>query len=600
MAIKFKRKSKSVVGAIRRTQLITTFGCGSIIDLPYDSVIVAGTDYWTHFQEPEYIIHEENLQRLLGVDYFVLPKISSDTQNRTDDPSGDIPVFRFPEVLICPECGNLANYKKFGFTTKPICTKCNKDLIPSRFIIACKRGHLEDFPYSWWVHRGDFNGCNRPENLSMYNDKRSGGLESIWVECKTCKTSRNMAGAFNPDVFKGYKCRGKRPWLREDDPEDCNEGMKTLQRGASNLYFGIHESALSIPPWSKKIQQEINKNWERALKYIIHDEGALRAIIAGSKMYERCGCTVDDILEQIKLTDKNQKNKSPKTREDIFEDEYRAFLGENNSDENFKTMEVEVPELFKEFIEKIVLAKKLREVLVLKGFTRIYPSGAKEGDRNFTRISKKSKNWLPAIELKGEGIFIKLDSERLIEWEAKVETRYIEMEKHMSASINKRDNFSPRYVLLHTLSHMLIRQLTLQCGYSSSALKERIYSTFNRKDNIFEMEGILIYTSTPDAEGSLGGLVREGKTKNIDNTLRQMLEGASWCSSDPLCIQSRAQGIDSLNYAACHSCGLLPETSCESRNSFLDRAALIGTMDDRSIGYFSDLFEIEGQMRVDE
>lgn len=589
MPFKIRKNKKRIIGSLRRTQLITTFGCGAIIDLPHDSVIIAGTDYWTHYQDPEYIIHEENLQRLLGMDYFVLPKVNESPVNLPYPTSKDIPVFRFPEMLICPKCEKIAHYGKFGFNRKPTCSTCKKDLIPSRFVVACENGHLEDFPYSWWVHKGDTDGCPHPDNLIIYNDKKSGGLDSIKIKCKGCGKTRSMAGAFSKHALEGYKCRGKRPWLGEDDPENCAETMRTLQRGASNLYFGIHESALSIPPWSKKIQQEINKSWERTLKYISHDENALRAIIIGSKMDEKCGCTIDDIINQIKLKVENQSNKSEKTREEIFQDEYRAFIGGDNNDINFKTVEVDVPELFSDFIKKIILAKRLKEVMVLKGFTRIHPLG--ENDKSFIKISKTLKNWLPAIELRGEGIFIELNSDKLKKWEVKANSRYRDMEERMLGAINKRDNFSARYVLLHTLAHMLIRQLTLQCGYSSSALKERIYSTYYKKDNAVEMEGILIYTSTSDAEGSLGGLVREGKTENIDNTLRQMLEEASWCSSDPLCIQSKAQGLDSLNYAACHSCALLPETSCESRNSFLDRAALIGTLDDKSIGYFSELFE---------
>ena len=146
--------------------------------------------------------------------------------------------------------------------------------------------------------------------------------------------------------------------------------------------------------------------------------------------------------------------------------------------------------------------------------------------------------------------------------------------------------FSPRYVLLHTLAHLLIRQLTVECGYQEAALKERIYSTYPGSSK--DMAGILIYTSASDSDGSLGGLVRQGEPDLLENVMRDLLQEATWCSSDPLCIESKSQGFNSLNYAACHACTLLPETSCEARNCLLDRASVVGKPDDRSIGFFGD------------
>lgn len=151
------------------------------------------------------------------------------------------------------------------------------------------------------------------------------------------------------------------------------------------------------------------------------------------------------------------------------------------------------------------------------------------------------------------------------------------------------DKFSPRYVLLHTFSHLLIRQLTAKCGYSGSAIRERIYSTY--RDHEFRMAGVLIYTSSSDSDGSLGGLVRQGEPEELDDTILNLLQEATWCSSDPLCIESKSQGYNSLNYAACHACTLLPETSCEARNCLLDRVAVVGKDSDRTLGYFGDILE---------
>ena len=195
--------------------------------------------------------------------------------------------------------------------------------------------------------------------------------------------------------------------------------------------------------------------------------------------------------------------------------------------------------------------------------------------------------WLPGIELLGEGIFIKLNEDMLRQWEELTASRYFPLIERAEHYINCKNKASVRYVLLHTLSHLLIRQLSLDCGYSGAALKERIYSTFN--DSKMQMAGILIYTSSTDSDGSLGGLVRMGQPENFEDVVRNMLHEASWCSSDPICIDSTGQGYSGLNYAACHACTLLPETSCELRNCLLDRAAVIGTLDHREYGYLSDL-----------
>ena len=105
------------------------------------------------------------------------------------------------------------------------------------------------------------------------------------------------------------------------------------------------------------------------------------------------------------------------------------------------------------------------------------------------------------------------------------------------------------------------------------------------------MAGVLIYTSSSDSDGSLGGLVRQGEAELLGETICNMLQEASWCSSDPLCGDSMAQGYESLNYAACHACTLLPETSCESRNCLLDRVSVVGKYDNYNLGYFGSFME---------
>ena len=212
-------------------------------------------------------------------------------------------------------------------------------------------------------------------------------------------------------------------------------------------------------------------------------------------------------------------------------------------------------------------------------------------NNEFTPLWKNTQDWLPAIEMYGEGIFVRLNKERLLQWENDIGERYSSMRKRLGSQNIGKGMFSTRYVLLHTLSHLLIRQLTIDCGYQEAALKERIYSTYPESD--LDMAGILIYTAASDADGSLGGLVRQGEEGIFETVIKNALQEASWCSSDPLCIESEAQGYNSLNYSACHACALLPETSCEARNCLLDRVSVVGKPDNRLLGYFGELFEEE-------
>lgn len=610
MAFKFNsgEESKKVIGGLRKSQAITTFGVGSIVDMKDFPVIMAATDYWdTNFR-----INEPSLQKLLNVKYFKEPKVNSE---KTDILGEDLPAFRFPRMYFCPESKKLMDYKKFGDVYVTKCQEHNKKLIPSRFVVACSKGHLEDFPYKWWVHNGDYSKCpakDKYDKLTIEYSSASGGLSSIKIKCSACGAERTMEGCMNKEKLKGYRCRGSRPWVgfkKEDyDPLKCDEPMQTLQRGASNVYFGVLQSALTIPPWSnaESVQMLIEDKWENLevmLKANV-DETTLKILIKSLFVdtLNKGVLKVEDFLKEIaKKSSNTGYEKEGLTEFKLFEGEYKALCipYSGSSDEKFKTEETKVPNSFKDYFSSIILAKRLREVLALKGFRRIMPEKKevneeeKEGIKgeidvlenyDYTKVFNEKLDWLPAIEMLGEGIFIRFNEEKVKKWEERMEKRYKSMKKSLGVENIGRHKFSPRYVMLHTFSHLLIRELVSQCGYSESALKERIYSTYPGSNT--DMAGVLIYTSSSDSDGSMGGLVRQGEAEVLNNTILNLLQDATWCSSDPLCIESMEQGYNSLNYAACHACTLLPETSCEARNCLLDRVAIVGKMEDRDMGYF--------------
>jgi hypothetical protein len=606
---------KAVVGELRRPQLITSFGSGAIADMPNYSIVVAAADYW---KKNSPLLHEPNLEKLLKVKEFRQPYVSD---NNNDYPQDDIPAFRFPLMHFCPGCGRLMPFWAFGSSPAKKCERCGKPIVPSRFVAACINGHLEDFPYDWWIHYGKLSDCNRKgtnADLQIKFKDTTGGLDSIIVKCNHCGKERSMAGSLSNSSLKGYKCHGKRPWIgngkEHNDPVECKAPMRALQRGASNLYFTITVSALTIPPWSNKIQIAIDENWDKiSMGWSSNPNAQTRKswidLLFGNFLNNG---TSHETIENEITKRFNNKEDDKFSEDNIYEEEYKVFCGEDQDDFQFKTAQTSTPAGLKPYISKIVLVKRLREILALKGFRRISPEiPSRDNDvftgynfdteKNCISLFKDEPTWLPAVELLGEGIFIRLDEKKLNKWVAEYMPRYSILEKRLQkSSMIKCDNFSPIYILLHTLSHLLIRQFSLECGYSAASVKERIYCTY--PGSAEKMAGILIYTSSSDSDGSLGGLVRQGLAESFEPLFLKMLKDATWCSSDPVCLKSMSQGFDSLNLAACHACTLLPETCCERRNCLLDRVAIVGNKlnpDEPDSGYFSELIYQEYQYDKD-
>lgn len=591
-----KKKVPVKAGKLRRSQLITTFGCGAIASFPRESAVIAGTDIWKSYDDDSNRLIEENLQSYLNVRYFVTPP-AGDTEDGRSGNAG-VPAFRFPTWMYCPKCKRLAPFQTFNFRKHPYCTKCKKRLVPSRFVVACESGHLDDFPYVWWVHHGEECKGERAPELEIYMSPERSGLDSIVIECKSCESKRSMMGSVGGKGLEKFSCTRRRPWLNDMDPVPCNQTVRALLRGATNLHFSVNVSALSIPPWSRKIQYELGKKWW-ALEPLINDRSTFETVVRSWGLTEKCGCTAEELWEQSRYKHEQREMAGPKTWQDILEGEYRAFLRCPDDEEGeFKTKDAPIPALLAGYVDRVVLAVRLREVMALLGFKRINPEYDIDDPNTYNPVGREPKDWLPAVELKGEGIFIAFKEDILIEWENRpaVISRYSSPRFADHYLSRKGSGFSARYVMLHTLAHLLIRQIILDCGYASASIKERIYCTFTDAERHLNMAGILLYTAATDSEGSLGGLVREGYQKRLENTFRRMLETASWCSEDPLCILSSGQGMDALNLAACHACTLLPETSCEKRNCYLDRASIIGTLEEKTIGFFSDLLNREDRV----
>lgn len=280
---------------------------------------------------------------------------------------------------------------------------------------------------------------------------------------------------------------------------------------------------------------------------------------------------------------------------EIKQMEYDAITHHNDpayasNKKHFKAEEDSLPAYLKPYFSRVIRITRLREVKVLLGFTRVdAPDPDADVQANVVYLNKgKSEKWLPAAEVNGEGVFIEFNKETLEKWLAipsvkalsrRYEECYEEFCNAKGWTLNVKRNAT--YVLMHTFAHLLIKQMAMTSGYSSSAIRERIY--FSEK-----MTGILLYTGSADKEGSLGGLVELGNIGKLVPLMKDAFQEALLCTNDPECMSNAPAG-NNLNGAACHSCCMISETACENGNRMLDRGLVVPIACRERESYFREL-----------
>ncbi|MDX9882094.1 MAG: DUF1998 domain-containing protein [Prolixibacteraceae bacterium] len=617
---------------IRRSQLISPWGVGQMINFPKDeSLMVAGLDLWeekfrTIADIEEFKVTEERLAKRLGVREFRLPADFRDPGPGVTNPSLKIPFVRFPKWHYCTRCGHM-EYVSIFHSQKPTCSGVSFDsgrscsdiapnrrqrLIPVRFIAICPHGHIQDFPFMRWVH--GFEAAEGNHQLRLRAGRSSGALSGIEISC-SCGAHKTMAGAFNDQSLTkiGVTCSGGRPWLGEEAERNntthCGQHLIVVQKGASNVYFSQVRSSIYLPQWEKSVDRRLvdvlEKNWNfltRRMENGVFQRMTFELVAERNFSEDKIEYYTDKLLEAATKRLAGADNSVIDDSEEKYRNmEYDAILSEaGGENQDFYVSKIQADTYvdsetggsISSAFTSIGLLHKLRETRAFVGFSRWLPEDGKslEERKDFIKLGR-SINWLPAIVVRGEGVFFEFSEKRLNEWASQIEiiNRITTLSENYNSERIKRAkeirNISPNFVLIHTFAHLVINQFSYECGYGSSALRERIYCNLEFPDD--KMNGVLIYTASGDSEGSLGGLVRQGKPGNLETIVYNAIENARWCSSDPICIDSRGQGPNSCNLAACHNCALLPETCCEESNMLLDRAMLIGTLSNPSIGYFN-------------
>lgn len=636
---KIRLKNKTAY-SVRASQAVLQYGVGAMVDFRDRTLMTAAPEYWGGSVSR---IRDERLEKILHVDYFGKPGDKDDVKF-----AEGISYVRFPEWYFCPSC---RRFKPIGewvteYRAKSPkkaeedphmiqtmkCPKCFQELVVARIITACQEGHIDDFPWVKWVHCQNFGGpkeiCSRPELTITTSSSASEGLEGLTLKCLNCGAAASLRGAFDPGKFEeldkktdfryNFRCAGKHPWKHKTESCKSTEYPKVLQRGSSSVYFPVTESSLVIPPYSSIVTNKIDESAAYAeykaviASYLSTPDITAETIkllhnsqtqVYAQRIAQETAIPFDKVVGVLK-----RKNAAPDDGEystasvKYRAEEYEAITGktviEAEDYGEFYREGVDISTYNLPFLKSISLIHKVREVQALVGFTRLKPVDSTDAPGSqavIVPVKEPDTKWYPAYDVRGEGIFIEFDSSSINNWRS--ENQFL-AERVALLNDNYKKSFigenhpreiTGKFLLLHTISHLLIKQLSFECGYGIASLKERIYCSEAADGK--EMAGILIYTACGDSEGTLGGLVRQGRSDTFPSIFNKAIENARTCSNDPVCSLSQGQGRDSLNLAACYSCTLIPETSCEEFNCFLDRGVVVGTFDNPNLGFFQGVYE---------
>ncbi len=601
------------------SQLLTTFGPGAMMDLPDRAVIVAGLDHWDTGKGAFKVIEEPRLSALLEKALskndrweagkpvkLYSPPIANDSKRETN-PAG-VQVRVFPTWFTCEgvqEAGAKQERRRQLVRWQNLDVQSHRkkfqrddgkkvDVTPIRFVSACKKGHLQDIDWKWLVHRGE--SCAEP--MWIEEESSSADPAKIRIGCHCNRPSVSLADAFKPG-FLG-RCKGHRPWLNPFEDEGCDELLHFLSRSATNTYFSQTVTLISLPIEEDELGQRVLKHWATlgsvdapmAIFYLrnVPDLGEALKSYTDDQVFQK--------IVQIRASVFAEVTQDPKVAEfdllgcgaDIIgaDDGKQPLFAETLPAQDWGCR----AKSGLDFIDSIVAVHRLKAVTCLYGFTRLEPSPTVvEENLEDIRLAvdgaplAEHADWLPAMERYGEGLFVKINPEAIKAWNAAAEVRernstlVAGLAKYTAKYGGNQSYPGSSYVLLHSLSHALMEEISLDCGYPMSSLSERIYAFHDKTDGGSHRFGIMIYTASAGAQGTLGGLTQQAT--RIPELIATALDRLRLCSNDPVCADhdpTQTGDERALLGAACHACVLVPETSCEARNQFLDRNLLVETV----------------------
>lgn len=620
-----------------RSKHISNYGgVGSIIETTDNSIIIETFDNWGYSDLNEklahYIIKDDRLlqrlkNRFPNLKHLVAIPTDRDSFLHQVRPKANY----FPKWFYCTHCNRFASYfewknrwrsagKNLDFFNPPKCANrdCKENHLEQiRFVLTCSNGHIHDLPWEYWNNRLLSDKSNVEETEDEENNEKQSGpqldyskkccdqqdliykisrenteLSGIWIECKNCKKKANLKGVFNFEK----KCDGKKYWLGQLNgkfhEEECGISMSpsisVKVKTSNSVYYANTISSLFIPEMQNPLSSEVRIDIDNMVESAQFANEQIIQLVSIQKKIDK------ELIQQYLESGDIQYIPDNVYRQA----EYDYFLEKEQPDnKQIKFRVIDCTDQISGF-SKLVKIDKLKKTTVQTSFTRNEPididsilQDQSEYEYTVQRQSVSKNNFdsktLPALESYGEGILFVLDKNKLEQWgkqqvviertdKIKNNARNADWKSHQIIA----KTLTPRKVLIHTLSHLLMRELEYVCGYPSSSLSERLFVSDT-------MHGFLI-SAFDGTDGYLGGL--SNLCNDLDD-LRKIIQSAIFratdCSSDPICIESEGQGVGQLNLAACHSCTLTPETTCELSNLYLDRSLVINN----DFGYFRTMIE---------
>jgi len=587
---------------VRRNHIIGPLGVGSIVvSRSGVTVLMTGLNDWvrgikvdgpdetSQNQQREnrisaYELHDFALESQLGVRRFIQPPVIE--AGEADYGTWFIPSARFPLAEYCtsPWCSSIsfsrnAEDPSVGSCSREECKKSKRygwrtQQVP--VVLCCPNGHLDEVDWHGEVHEGE--EC--ADSVLEYKETTDAGRPL--VRCRKCGNRKFFSPAGRGSTTWNQKCTGRRAWLPEAENEKCESAMKLLLRTATQVYFPDVRSSLHLPAPDGLS--------DSLIRWLQEDQGANSLVRAHggdqvgilTQILER-GNTIFPLLE---LEDLERHVSHVRSGSIVGVDagragEMRAMTSGARGRLTAGGPPVLDPELISigEFagprfgetalISKVVAVHRLAETRVLAGFSRDTPPAAnrevREGIIQMWGFSPErnsmARSWLPAHRVYGEGVYVEFNEELVSNWEARTVGDY-------PPELVRDRVIGARFLLAHTFSHLLINAASLECGYPTASIRDRIYD----EDGVL---GLLIYTAAGDSVGTMGGLVELARPGKFEYLVEKALSAGSWCALDPICISPIDHVVEN-SKGACHQCCYLPETSCELFNLGLDRATLIG------------------------
>lgn len=604
---------------VRVGQLVSVFGPGAIVDISEESFINCSIDLWHNPADRTTKRFEDvtliRLAEELNVRRLWQPTTQKSRVNSSISSAAisSVKMCRFPQWMYCPTCRRMEQWKPYmekrlGPDEAPYCKECSQSgrlsvLTPMPWVKVCEDGHMEEIDWNYLYHKGSNCTNKNPSSLRFESVEGGGtgflGMRIVCEECYDEKERNHRTIRYFLQEIERQTCRGHQPWHRPNSAGDsCCRKYTMVQIGDSTTHYPIIQSAIDIPDGLDQSNAVENwDQWEILLKAVnllkkFKQDWQKEEVELIQKCAQDMGVSEDHVIREIERTfdepsaprrqfvlkeSQAERTLRLKSAEIPVLQEPERYRSSNFHGRRYTPSQDAFGEELIRLIDSISLIDRLREVRAFLGFRRLDPAGLMVSSSGLT-------DWLPAYEVYGEGIYINLNSDFLSAWESSLPCSAVNRVSDLnelleSTGLNERfPRVTPGFLAIHTFAHSLILQLCHDCGYPPESLRERIY--VNQSSH-----GVLIYTADGDGQGTMGGLVKMGEEGLMGNVIAKALRKMSWCSSDPICMESTGQGLSGLNEAACHACSLLSETSCEFQNALLDRKMVVGS--DEHEGLFS-------------